>query len=307
MAKESTEKENLSKYLDPKTLSKVGNLDLKARLVVEGYISGQHKSPYHGFSVEFAEHREYAPGDDLKHLDWKVLGKTDRYYIKQYEEETNLRSYILLDTSESMKYASPGNISKLEYASYIAASLTYMLIRQQDSVGLVLFDNAIKKFIPASASPAHLRAILHELGQITPEERTDTGIIFHDLAERIKRKGLVIILSDLFDDPEKLLFGLQHFRHKRHEVIVFQLLDDFEMKFPFENMTLFEGYEGWQELLCDPRSLRKGYVEEYEQFTDKMKRGCRNNKIDFVPVNTKNPLDVVLSAYLANRLSSKFK
>jgi len=298
---------DLSKYLDPKTLTKIGGLDLQARLIVEGYISGKHKSPYHGFSVEFAEHREYTPGDDLKHLDWKVLGKTDRYYIKQYEEETNLRSYILLDTSESMKYASPGNVSKLEYACFIAASLSYMLIRQQDSVGMVLFDNGIKKFIPASSSPAHLRLVLHELAQVVPDQRTDTGTIFHDLAERIKRKGLIVILSDLFDDPEKLLFGLQHFRHKRHEVIVFQLLDDFEMRFPFDQMTLFEGYEGWQELLCDPRALHKAYMDEYRGFTEKMQRGCRNNKIDFVPVNTKNPLDVVLSAYLATRLNSKFK
>jgi uncharacterized protein (DUF58 family) len=297
----------LSKYLDPKTLTKIQGLDLKARLIVEGFISGMHRSPYHGFSVEFAEHREYSPGDDLKHLDWKVLGKTDRLYIKQYEEETNLRSYFLIDTSESMKYASPGNISKLEYASYIAASLAYLLIRQQDSVGMVFFDNSVKKFIPASASPAHLRLLLHELGQVAPEARTDTGMIFHDLAERIKRKGLVVILSDLFDDPEKLLFGLQHFRHKRHEVIVFQILDEFEMKFPFSGMTLFDGYEGWEELLCDPRSLRKGYLDEYLAFEDRMKRGCRNNKIDFVSVNTHNPLDVVLSAYLANRLNSKFK
>jgi uncharacterized protein (DUF58 family) len=297
----------LSKYLDPKTLTKLGNLDLKARLIVEGYISGQHKSPFHGFSVEFAEHREYSPGDDLKHLDWKVFAKSDRFYIKQYEEETNLRSYILMDTSESMKYASPGSISKLEYASYIAASLSYMLIRQQDSVGMVLFDSKVKRFIPASASPAHLRLLLHELGQIVPEQRTDTGTIFHDLAERIKRKGLIVILSDLFDDPEKLLFGLQHFRHRRHEVVVFQILDDFEMNFPFNDMSMFEGYEGWQELLCDPRALRKGYMDEYTAFTEKMKRGCRNNKIDFVPVCTKHPLDVVLSAYLAARANCRAK
>jgi uncharacterized protein (DUF58 family) len=301
------DKEALSKYLDPRTLTKIGGLDIKARLIVEGFISGQHKSPYHGFSVEFAEHREYSPGDDLKHLDWKVLGKTDRFYIKQYEEETNLRAYMLLDTSESMKYASPGNISKLEYACYIAASLSYLLIRQQDSVGLVVFDNAVKKFIPASSSPAHLRLLLHELSRLEPESRTDTGVIFHDLAERIKRKGLVIILSDLFDDPEKLLFGLQHFRHKRHEVIVFHILDEYERDFPFPNMTLFEGYEGWDDLLVDPRALRKAYLEEYEDFTSRLKRGCRNNKIDFVPINTKHPLDVVLSAYLANRLNSRFK
>jgi len=297
----------LSKYLDPKTLTKLSNLDLTARLIVEGYIAGQHKSPYHGFSVEFAEHREYSPGDDLKHLDWKVYGKTDRFYVKQYEEETNLRSYILFDTSESMKYASPGCISKLEYACFIAASLAYLLVSQQDSVGLVLFDSKVKKFVPASASPAHLRLLLHELGQLVPEERTDTGGIFHDLAERIQRKGMIVILSDLFDDPEKLLFGLQHFRHKRHEVIVFHILDDFETTFPFGNMTLFEGYEKWPQLLCDPRALRQGYMEEYRAFSEKMKRGCRNNKIDFVPINTKNPLDVVLSAYLATRANFRHK
>ena len=304
MAKDTKE---LSKYLDPKTLTKIAGLDIKARLIVEGFISGRHKSPYHGFSVEFAEHREYSPGDDLKHLDWKVLGKSDRLYIKQYEEETNLRSYILVDTSESMKYASEGQVSKLEYALYIAASLSYMLIQQQDSVGIVTFDNSIKKFIPASSSPAHLRLILHELSQVTPEARTDTARIFHDLAERIKRKGLVIILSDLFDDPEKILFGLQHFRHKRHEVVLFHLLDDLEVNFPFDSMTLFEGYEGWQELLCDPRALREAYLQEYQTFCDMMKRGCRNNKIDYTQVNTKHPLDVVLSAYLATRLNSKFK
>lgn len=297
----------LSKYLDPKTLTKIGNLDLKARLIVEGYISGQHKSPYHGFSVEFAEHREYSPGDDLKHLDWKVFGKSDRFYIKQYEEETNLRSTVLLDTSESMKYASPGNISKLEYACYIAASLTYMLVRQQDSVGLVTFDSKIKKFIPPSASPAHLRLILHELGQLSSAEKTDTGGIFHELAERIHRKGLIVILSDLFDDPEKILHGLKHFRHRRHEVIVFHILDEFEMKFPFDSMTQFDGFEGWKELLCDPRALQKAYLEEYQGFVDKVKRGCRNNKIDFVPINTAMPLDVALSAYLATRANYRQK
>lgn len=297
----------LSKYLDPKTLTKISNLDLKARLIVEGYISGKHKSPFHGFSVEFAEHREYSAGDDFKHLDWKVWAKSDRYYIKQYEEETNLRSFILMDTSESMKYASPGSISKLEYASYIAASLSYLLIRNQDSVGMVLFDNKIKKFIPASASPAHLRLLLHELTQIVPEQKTDTGLIFHELAERIKRKGLIVILSDLFDDPMKLMSGLQHFRYLSHEVIVFQILDDFEQRFPFDTMTQFEGLEGWEDLICDPRALRKGYLEEYKEFTDKMKRGCRNNKIDFVPISTHQPLDVVLSAYLATRANSRAK
>ncbi len=298
------------KYLDPDTLTKIERLDIKARLIVEGYISGLHRSPYHGFSVEFAEHREYSPGDDLKHLDWKVFAKSDRYYIKQYEEETNLRSYVLLDTSQSMCYKSGGRMSKLEYGKYIAASLAHLLIRQQDSVGLVTFDHALRQRLQASSSPAHKKALLETLAGIDedaigPEQKTDTSVLFHELAEWIKRKGLIVIISDLFDDPEALLFGLQHFRHKKHEVIVFQILDDDEINFPFEDLTLFEGLEDKPELLCDPRSLRDGYMKAFEGFTDRIRRGCRGSRIDFVRVNTAHPLDVVLSAYLANRAASR--
>lgn len=295
------------KYLDPKTLSKASRLEMRARLVVEGYISGMHRSPYHGFSVEFAQHREYAPGDDLKHMDWKVFGRSDRYYIKEYEEETNLRCHIILDTSESMNYASPGNMTKLEYGCYIAATLAYMLLRQQDSVGLTLFDNGIKKLVPSSASPAQLRTVLYELCQIVPEKKTDMSLIFHDLAERVQRRGLVVVISDLFDSAENILRGLQHFRHKRHEVLVFHVLDDAEMKFPFKDMTKFLGLESWPELIVDPPSLRKAYIEEYENFVATMKKGCLNTRIDYAPINTSHPLDVALTAYLATRASTRTK
>jgi uncharacterized protein (DUF58 family) len=295
------------KYLDPRTLSKASRLEMRARLVVEGYISGMHRSPYRGFSVEFAQHREYSPGDDLKHLDWKVFGRNDRYYIKEYEEETNLRCHVLLDTSESMNYSSPGNMTKLEYGCYIAATLSYMLLRQQDAVGLTLFDNAIKRMVPSSASPAQLRTVLYELCQIIPEKKTDMSLLFHDLAERVKRRGLVVLISDLFDSAENILRGLQHFRHKRHEVIVFHVLDDTEMKFPFRDMTKFIGLESWPELIVDPPALRRAYLEEYETFASTMRKGCLNMRIDYVPMNTSHPLDVALTAYLATRASTRTK
>ncbi len=291
---------DLQKYLDPKTLIKIGRLDLVARRVVEGYISGLHKSPYHGFSVEFADHREYVPGDDIKHLDWRTLAKTDRYYIKEYEEETNLRSTILLDTSESMKYGS-GAVTKLEYGCFIAASLAYMLTQQQDSVGLAMFDNTVHRFVPPKSNAAHMRLILHELSLITPRAKTSMDLIFHDVAERVHKRGLIVVVSDLFDDPETILMGLRHFRHNRHEVIVFHVLDEFETTFPFDDTTLFDGLEGYGEVLTEPRSLRETYLEEANKFIRTMKRGCRQHEIDYVQINTATPLDVALSAYLASR------
>ena len=288
------------KYLDPKTLVKIGRLDLIARLVVEGYISGLHRSPYHGFSVEFADHREYVPGDDIKRLDWRTFAKTDRYYIKEYEEETNLRSTILLDTSESMKYAS-GEVSKLAYGCFVAASLAYMLIQQQDSVGLALFDNAVHRFIPPRTTPAHLKLLLHEMNQIVPRAKTSMELIFHDVAERIRKRGLILVISDLFDDPETILMGLRHFRHNRHEVIVFHILDDYELEFPFDDTTMFDGLEAYGEVLTEPRSLRRTYLEQVNDFVRTMKRGCRQHEIDYVQFSTAAPLDVALSAYLASR------
>jgi len=294
------------KFLDPKVLNKITRLDLKARHIVEGFMGGMHKSPYHGFSVEFAEHREYAPGDDLKHLDWKVFGRTDRLYIKEYELETNLRSHILLDTSESMDYGSK-DVSKLELASHIAASMAYLILKQQDSVGMVCFDKEVKTFIPTSSSMGHLRPILGTLAGANAQNKTDLGTVLNTLAERVQRRGLIILISDLFDRPEVILKSLQHFSHKRHDVIVFHVLDEFELTFPFERMTLFEGLEEYPKLLIDPRSLRKAYLEEVNKFCEEMRRGCVKQMIDYVRISTDQDLDVELTKYLAGRLSIRGK
>ncbi len=294
------------RFLDPRTLQKISRLDIIARLVVEGSVTGLHKSPFHGFSVEFAEHREYVPGDDPKHIDWKVYGRSDRFYIKEYEEETNLTATILLDASESMKYRSqPDRPSKLEYASYIAASLAYLILRQRDSVGLVTFDEKIRSFIPPSSHPSHRNAILHALDTLRPEARTTIGPVFHEMAERVKKKGLVVVISDLFDDPATVLSGLRHFRHRRHEVILFHVLDEWEKTFPFESMTKFLGLEMLPEVTADPRAVRKAYLEELDRFVWELKRGCRQDRIDYVGMDTSVPLDVALTSYLATRAEMK--
>ena len=295
-----------NKFLDPKVLNKITRLDLKARHIVEGFMGGMHKSPYHGFSVEFAEHREYAPGDDLKHLDWKVFGRTDRLFIKEYELETNLRSHILIDTSESMDYGSK-ETTKLELASHIAASMAYLVLRQQDSVGMVCFDKEVKTFIPTSSSMGHLRPILGTLASSSAQNKTDLGIVLNTLAERIQRRGLIILISDLFDKPETILKSLQHFSHKRHDVIVFHVLDEYELTFPFERMTLFEGLEEYPKQLVDPRSLRKAYLEEVNKFCEEMRKGCVKQMIDYVRISTDQDLDVELTKYLASRLSIRGK
>jgi uncharacterized protein (DUF58 family) len=294
--------ENYQKYLNPQTLAKLEGLELRARLIVEGYVSGVHRSPYHGFSIEFAEHREYVPGDDLRYVDWKVFGKTDKVYLKQYEEETNLVSYLLLDTSESMQYRSDGAaLSKLEYAQCVAGALSYLILQQQDSVGLVTFDKEIRALIRASSNPSHLKTLLHVMEQSSAERKTATGPIFHELAERLKKRGVVIVLSDLFDDVPSLLAGLKHFRHRRHEVILFHVLDPAELDFPFRQPTLFKGLEEWPEVLADPRSLRRAYLAEFHKFLHDVKLGCRKERIDYVEMRTDQPLDVALSSYLSSR------
>jgi len=266
-------------------------------------VSGVHRSPYHGFSIEFAEHREYAPGDDLRYVDWKVFGKTDKVYLKQYEEETNLVSYLLLDTSESMRYQSEGAaLSKLEYAQCIAGALSYLILQQQDSVGLVTFDKEIRALIRASSNPSHLKSLLHVMEQSAAERKTATGPIFHDLAERLKKRGIVVVLSDLFDDVPSMLAGLKHFRHRRHEVILFHVLDPSELDFPFHQPTLFKGLEEWPAVLVDPRGLRKAYLAEFQKFVHAVKLGCRKERIDYVEMRTDQPLDVALSSYLSSRM-----
>jgi uncharacterized protein (DUF58 family) len=295
--------ENYQKYLDPQTLASLEGLDLQARLIVEGYVAGMHPSPYHGFSVEFAQHREYVPGDDTRHIDWKVWSKTDKYYLKQYEEETNLLLYLLLDTSESMAYASGRNVSKLQYAQFVAAALAYMVLQQQDSVGLATFDDALRRYLKPAGQPSHLKEVFHVLDATPARSKTDMGQVFHELAERLTKRGVVAILSDLFDDVPKVVAGLKHLRHKRHEVIVFHILDPAELDFPFRDTTLFKGLEGLPDVLTEPHALRQAYQAEMGAYLDEMKKACRMINIDYVPLRTDQPLDGALSSYLAARAS----
>ena len=297
--------ENSQRFLNPQTLASLEGLDLQARLVVEGYVAGMHPSPYHGFSVEFAEHREYVPGDDIRHVDWKVWSKTDKLYLKQYEEETNLLLYLLLDTSESMAYASGNNVSKLRYAQFVAAALGYMVLQQQDSVGLALFDDMVRRYLKPAGQPSHLKELIHLMDQAPARQKSDMSIVFHDLAERFKKRGVVAIFSDLFDDVSKVIAGLKHFRHRRHEVIVFHILDPAELEFPFRETTLFKGLEGMPEILTEPNALRRAYQDEIRSFLAEIKKGCQMIDIDYVPLRTDQELDLALSGYLASRASRK--
>jgi uncharacterized protein (DUF58 family) len=291
-------------YLDPRTLAQVRGLELQARLVVEGFLAGQHRSQQYGFAVEFAQHREYVPGDDIKHIDWKVYGRTGRFYLKQYEEETNLVLWLLLDTSESMRYGS-GAVTKYDYACMSAAALAYLTLHQQDSAGLVTFDNQVRTFLRPSSQPSHLKEMVNVMNRGTPREKTRLAPIFHDLAERIARRSIVVLLSDLFDEPDDVLAGLRHLRYKRHEVVVMHVLDRAELEFPFQEATLFRGLEQYPELLTDPRSLREGYLEQVQSFVAELQRGCLNQNIDYVPLRTDASLGIVLSSYLAHRLARK--
>lgn len=313
------------KYLQPSVISRLANIELKAKFVVEGFIAGLHKSPYHGFSVEFAEHRQYMPGDDLKYLDWKVLGRTDRYYIKQFEEETNLKSYLILDSSKSMSFKSgdsqlspfssfrrlfkkktePGkdksNISKLEYASYLAASLSVLMHFQKDASGLVIYEESIKTFIPPKATSQNLKLILSHLANVQSSGQTNTAAALNTVAERIKRRGLVIIFSDLFDDQQAVINAMKHFRYKRNEVIVFQILDPLEMSFAIDSPTIFKDLETNKEMLSQPISVMYNYQEAVKEFIEKYKSACLSNNIDYVLISTETPFDTALMEYLNKR------
>ena len=289
------------RYLRPEAVARLKNLSLTARSVVEGSVGGLHKSPYHGFSVEFAEHREYAPGDNIRYLDWLALARTDRYFVKQFDEETNLRCMILLDTSASMGYASSGGVSKLEYGCFLAASLAYLMVRQQDSVGLVTFDNEIRHHIPPRGAETHLNVLLRRLEEVSPGEITRVGGIFHNLASTLKRRGLIIIISDLYDDPKEVMRGLRHFRHKRHEVILFHLFDRTELTFPFDRLTQFIDLETTERLQVDPRYVRDEYLAQIEAFINGYKRDCSEGHIEYVVTDTSVPYDRMLTEYLGRR------
>ena len=295
--------------IDPKIISRVAKLDLRARLVVEGYVSGVHKSPYKGFSVEFAEHREYTPGDDLRYLDWKVFGKTDRYYIKQYEEETNLVCHLVLDTSQSMDFGTDfdgtGGIRKADYALTIAAALAYLIVGQHDAAGLTTFDEKIRNVLPPGSHGGHLRRLFEILEKSQPGGKTSIGAVLTQISEKLRKRGLVVLISDLVGDVEDVLRGLRRLRSHRHDVVVFQVLDPSEIEFPFDQMTLFEGLEEFPDLLADPKALRQTYMEHLTAFRHRLRTGCLAERIDVVEMSTRTPLDVALTSYLAHRAARR--
>jgi len=316
-------KTEYTKYLNPSALSKLANLELKAKFVVEGFMTGLHKSPYHGFSVEFAEHRQYMPGDDLKHLDWKVFARTDKYFIKQYEEETNLKAYILLDISKSMDFSQSkmnsntgfknlfsrnvktgNNITKLEYGSYVAASLSYLMLLQRDAVSLTTYDTSIRKFIPAKSTKANLKLILKELTDIKSSNATGTANCLNVIADKIKRRGIIIIISDLFDNQEEVMKSLRHFRYDKNEVILFQILDPVEMSFLDSTPVRLIDSETKEEIFSQPVDVKKEYSEIMKDFIQKYKSECMKNNIDYVLLTTDTHFDVALLKYLNKRKKS---
>ncbi len=288
-------------YFDPKVLAGIANLYLRARWVVEGMLSGIHRSRAKGFSVEFEEHREYSPGDEIRRIDWKALGKFDRYFIKEYEDETNLRAYLLLDASASMNYASDG-ITKFDYACTLTASLAYLILRQQDAAGVVTFSNRIENFIPPRAKRDYLTQILHALENRGPGGETDVGRILDDIAGQIKRRGLIVLVSDLLDEPAAILKGLRQFRFKGNDVIVFHLLDPAELNLPFDGNILFEDLEAASlQVITDPRAIRATYQQVVQEFINDLRKQCHDNAIDYQLISTATPLDQALASYLSWR------
>ncbi len=286
--------------LDPQAVSEAEALGMHARYVVEGYLVGNHKSPFHGFSVEFTQHREYVPGDDLRHLDWKVLGRSDRYYIRQYEQETNFVCHLLVDGSESMKYGS-GKITKLDYAKQMAAVLAYVVLGERDAISLTLFDNEVKKYIPRTGNLASIHNIMQTLVDFKPEYSTSIAPVLHQIAQTSRRRGIVILISDCFDDEQAILDGIQHLRFGGHEVILFQVLDQNELEFPFKGNVEFIGYENTGRQVTRPNEIRKSYIEALTQFLDTIRIGCERNKVHYVQVTTQHPLHETLTGYLAFR------
>jgi len=296
------------KYLEPRTLARIASLDLRARLVVEGLMTGMHRSPYQGISVEFAQHRQYVAGDDIRHVDWKVFGKTDKIYLKQYQEETNLHLICVVDASESMGFSSidadGATWSKYDHATAIAAALSYMAIQQQDSVGLAVFDSDLKHYIKPSNSPTQWKVITQDLTTVPKLKKTNTGRVLDQLAEKLTHRSVIVIISDFFDDVAGIKKGLRHLRFKKHEIMAFQILDPAEIEFPFEEATLFKGLEGMGELLTEPRALREGYLRQLAAFTEELQKTCRGMHIDFARLSSGESLDVTLSGFLAARAAT---
>ncbi len=305
------QRQPFTRFLDPAVASRLANMELKARLIVEGYIAGMHRSPYHGFSVEFAEYRQYMQGDNTRYIDWKVYGKTDRFYMKVFEQETNLRATIILDKSGSMGFTSVpqepgqtprGGVDKLTYGGLLGASLAYLMIHQQDAVGLCLFDEKVRALTPHRSVRKHLFYLLSTLSQIEPGETTRISPTLHYLAERVKRRGLVVLISDLMDRPEDVLMGLKHFRHRGHEVIVFHVLDPREMDLDYRDEVEFQDMETEKKIRVEPAFLKEQYAKNVKDWIRTLDRGCKSHQIDYNLLSTHTPFDQALTAYLNKRV-----
>lgn len=289
----------IAERLDPRILARLKGLRVRAHRIVEGYVAGLHRSPFRGFSIEFAEHREYVPGDDLRYVDWKVYGRTDKYYVKQYEDETNLVCYLLLDVSESMRYQGPGApLSKFEYAQCLAAALGYLVVMQRDAVGLATFDNQLRQWLRPAGNPAHHQQLMSIMESTRPVAKTAMDQTLHAIAERLTKRSLVYIFSDCLDDPDALLRGLKHFRHRRHEVTLLQILDPYELEFPFRGTTLFRGLEQFPDLVADPSSLRAAYLEELQHFLRVVRSGTVELGMAYRLLRTDQPFDRALTTIL---------
>ena len=294
------------RFLHPEAIGRIARLELRARHIVEGFLSGIHRSPYFGQSVEFLQHREYAPGDDLRHVDWKVWAKQDRYYVKQFEEDTNLRATLLVDVSQSMQYGA-GPLNKYDYAATVAVSLAYLMLRQQDAVGCAAFDESIRVKVPQRSKRTHLHAVIDSLEASSPQRKTDLTGILREVAETYPRRGLMILISDLLVNRPGLFKGLKLLRQQGHDIMVFHVMDDEELDFPFSGPTRFEGLEMADNLNCNPRALREGYLTALGAYLEEVRKGCAQNSVDYALVRTSQPLDAALAAYLSNRLGMHHK
>ena len=294
------------RFLHPEAIKRISRLDLRAHHLVEGFLSGMHRSPYYGESVEFLQHRQYARGDDLRHVDWRVWARQDRLYVKQYEEDTNLRCYLLVDVSASMNYGS-GAMSKYEYGCTIAAALAYLVLKQQDAVGCVTFASEIRESIPARSKRNHLNSIIAALDRTDPEDASNLLPVFNHIAETFPRRGIVVVISDLLGDEEQTLKGLRLLRQRGHDVLVFHVMDDDELDFSFDGLIRFEGMESDAIVRCHPRSLRDGYLRELDLFLADLRHGCATNNVDYKLIRTSDALDAVLSEFLHRRIAAHRK
>jgi uncharacterized protein (DUF58 family) len=289
-----------TRFLAPEVLARINSLELVARSIVEGFISGLHRSPYLGFSTDFAEHRQYMPGDDLRHLDWKLLARTDRLYIKKYQSDTNTQIMLMVDTSGSMSYAS-GEVTKIQYAQFLASSLAYLGVRQHDSVGLIAFNESAVEYIPALSRTGHLRTILGTIERLQAKQGTAISEQLHRLAELLNRRSIIILISDLYDDPQKITEGLEHLRFLGNEVVVFHLLDKREIDFDFNEPVVLEDCETEEQLHVQPETLRDEYLRIINAHITAIRDGSTRNRVDYELLKTSEPLDIALSAYLNRR------